>query len=211
MPYFHNDKINLLLIHIPKTGGSSLTCYFSNKYNIFLYDRRLMYRFDKKHMIELDINSSLQHMTYTEIMKRKLFFNINENNLEIITVVRNPYTRIISDLFHYQKINKNTNPIKVYEIIQKYLYDTTLDDHNIPQHLFITNDNKELISNIKILKQETLNEDMINLGYTDFNNTDNANKIKCDYYHYLNSDSIALINTFYDYDFKLFNYDKIIC
>jgi argininosuccinate lyase len=34
MPYFNNGIVNILLIHIPKTGGSSVTTYFANKYNI---------------------------------------------------------------------------------------------------------------------------------------------------------------------------------
>ena len=34
MPYFHNTDINILLIHIPKTGGTSLEHYFSSKYDI---------------------------------------------------------------------------------------------------------------------------------------------------------------------------------
>ena len=34
MPYFLNENINLLFIHIPKTGGSSLERYFSEHFNI---------------------------------------------------------------------------------------------------------------------------------------------------------------------------------
>jgi hypothetical protein len=34
MPYFQNKNVNILFIHIPKTGGSSLELYFSNKYKI---------------------------------------------------------------------------------------------------------------------------------------------------------------------------------
>ena len=53
---------------------------------------------------------------------------------------------------------------------------------------------------------------MINLDveYTDFNLKVNNNIHNVVYYNYLNNNSIQLINDFYDYDFKLFNYDKII-
>lgn len=83
-----------------------------------------------------------------------------------------------------------------------------MDNHNIPQHVFITNDNKELIPNIHILHTKTLTTEMHELGYTDFNNHEHANTEKVDYYDYLNNDSIKLINDFYDDDFRLFNYTK---
>jgi hypothetical protein len=69
---------------------------------------------------------------------------------------------------------------------------------------FITNDNKEIIQNIHILKTESLTNDMNNLGYTDFNICIqvNNNKIK--------NKSIDIINKYYHLDFILFNYDKII-
>ena len=43
MPYFSNDIVNLLLIHIPKTGGSSLENYFSDLYNIPLDNNSMLY------------------------------------------------------------------------------------------------------------------------------------------------------------------------
>lgn len=36
MPYFKNDNVNVLFIHIPKTGGTSIENYFSSKFNIKL-------------------------------------------------------------------------------------------------------------------------------------------------------------------------------
>ena len=41
MPYFKNDNINILFIHIPKTGGSSLENYFSSKFGIELNKKSL--------------------------------------------------------------------------------------------------------------------------------------------------------------------------
>lgn len=36
MPYFKNNDVNILLIHIPKTDGTSLERYFKTKFNISL-------------------------------------------------------------------------------------------------------------------------------------------------------------------------------
>ena len=147
------------------------------------------------------------HFTNKNILKYKDYFNINYDNINIITIVRNPYERIISDLFYFNKIGIDTSKDKVFTIMKNYLSET-LDNHNIPQYIFITNDNKKLVPNIKLLHTETLKNDMMQLGYEDFNIKDLCNNNKVNYYDYLNNDSIHLINNFYDYDFKLFKYKK---
>ena len=102
MPYFNNnDDINVLFIHIPKTGGSSIEEYLSYKYKIKL-DNSSLYLFtqDKRLLNEnMKINSSLQHLTYNQIVENRKVLNIHFDNIKIITIVRNPYERIISDLF----------------------------------------------------------------------------------------------------------------
>ena len=50
MPYFYNKDINILLIHIPKTGGTSLEFYFQEKYLITLNEKSL-YGFNSIHCI----------------------------------------------------------------------------------------------------------------------------------------------------------------
>jgi hypothetical protein len=213
MPYYKNNLVNLLFIHIPKTGGSSLELYFSKKYKIRLNNKSLYLCLNKNIKIEnnIRINTTLQHMTYQTICKYNYFFNIKFNNLKIISIVRNPYERSISDLFFLKKITINTTPDEIFEILQKYILATNLDNHNIPQYMFITNENKELLNNIHILHTENLVSDMHQLGYTDFNMYENVNSVKINYYNYLNDKSIKLINEFYDYDFTLFNYVKINC
>jgi len=80
-----------------------------------------------------------------------------------------------------------------------------LDNHNKPQYKFITDKNFKLFENIKIFKTETLNED--NQKLNDYLGTKiNMNNVNKDYSRYLNKDSIDLINYYYKYDFKLFNY-----
>jgi hypothetical protein len=213
MPYFKNNDENILFIHIPKTGGTSLESYFSSKLNIELNNESLFLSIDKKIKLKnnMIINSSLQHLTYKNIVEYNKVFNIDFNNIKIITIVRKPYERIISDLFYYNKINQNSNKINVYLIIKKYILSNNYDNHNIPQYMFITDDNKNLIPNINILHTETLKNDMIMLGYKDFNvfNNQNINKKNINYYDYLNNESIMIINDFYDLDFKIFNYPKI--
>ena len=97
MPYFKNNNLNLLFIHIPKTGGTSLEKYLSQKHNIPL-DSKSLYS-DLKN----GYNSvSLQHQTYHSLLKKKTQFGIDFNNIKIISIVRNPYERIVSDLFFYK-------------------------------------------------------------------------------------------------------------
>jgi len=213
MPYFKNNDVNILFIHIPKTGGSSVDYYFSSKFNIPLNNNSLFDFIDNKTKTNKNIiiNSSLQHITYKQIIQYNKVFNIDFNNIKIITICRNPYERIISDLFWHKKININTSKNEVFNIINEYLVSDKYDNHNIPQHIFITDNNKKIIDNIHILHTETLTNDMKCLGYDDFNNFINNNPEKINYFNYLNNDSIRVINDFYHYDFVLFNYNKILC
>jgi len=210
MPYFRNDDINVLFIHIPKTGGTSLEEYFIKKYNMKLNNNSLYGPMNIKRQEKYNINlqSSLQHIIYSDVIKYNYFFEIDMNNIMIISIVRNPYNRIMSDLFFFNKINIRSTKSEIFSAIQKYLTEHN-DNHVSPQYMFITDENKKIFDNIKILHTETLTTDMHNLGFTDFNVKTNCNKIKIDYYSLLNNDSIELINNYYDDDFKIFNYEKI--
>ena len=211
MPYFKNDDVNILLIHIPKTGGTSLERYFSDKFSIPLNINSLYTLTRNKTLLNenIIINSSLQHITYNQMVKYNKVFNIDFNNIKIITVVRNPYERIISDLFFFKKIKVTSSKEEVFNIIKEYLLSKCYDNHNIPQHYFLKDDTEKQITNIHILRTENLTNDMKNLGYNNFNKVCNKNPNKINYYDYLNKKSIKTINKFYDLDFILFNYDKI--
>jgi hypothetical protein len=211
MPYFKNNDVNILFIHIPKTGGSSVENYFYTKFSM-QQDNKSLYGFidpELKLNENMIINSSLQHITYDQMIEYNNVFNIDLNNIKIITIVRNPYERIISDLFFYGKINVNTSKEDVFDMLQDYLVSTDYDNHNLPQHYFITTNNKTIIPNIHILHTETLTNDMKDLGYEDFDLLLNVNKFNVDYYDYLNNKSIEVINAFFHFDFILFGYVKI--
>jgi hypothetical protein len=208
MPYFKNNKINVLFIHIPKTGGSSLEKYFSVKYNIPLNLKSLMSTENIKSFIDKpEITCSLQHLTYNTIIKYKDFFKIDTNNIKILTIVRNPYNKVMSDLFYLKKINIESTKEEVYDKIKEYLNEKH-DNHVIPQYTFITDENEKLIENIQILHTESLKCDMIGLGYKDFNIKMNMNPNNVNYEDYLNEASINLINEIYSKDFEILNYEK---
>jgi hypothetical protein len=210
MPYFKNSEINLLLIHIPKTGGTSLEKYFSKKYNIDLNEKSLYGKLPFCMKNKICIMSHLQHLLYRTIMKYKNEFKINLKDLKIIASVRNPYHRLVSDLFYYKLINEKTNKKEVYKVILKYLYFPKFDNHNIPQYLFLLNEHGEINEDITIFKTETLKNDMINYGFEDFNLNENKNKnTKINYMDYLNDDSIFLINNHFHKDFQYFDYDML--
>ena len=211
MPYFKNNDINVLFIHIPKTGGTSVELYFSLKFNIPLNNKSLYLYIEDELLLNknIRINSSLQHITYNQIVEYSEIFNINFDNIKYFAIVRNPYERFIRDLFFHKLIKIDTSKEEVFNLINEYVVSEKYDNHNIPQYKFITNDKEEIIKNIHILKTESLTNDMHNLGYNDFNIFENVNPNKLNYYNYLNNETIEFINNFYHLDFILFNYDKI--
>lgn len=211
MPYFKNDEINILFIHIPKTGGTSVNRYLSNKYSIPLTNQSLFIPMKKNDLLPRPYNNkSLQHQPLKIIKKYKDILRVNFNNITIFATVRNPYERIVSDLFHFSLINRHSNGNQVCNVIKRYIRADIFDNHNLPQHKFIEDEDGNIDDKIIIMKNESLGEDMIKNGYTDFNRKDNLNKTgKINHMDYLNKESIKIINEYYNKDFELFGYEKV--
>ena len=202
MPYYKD--INTLFIHIPKTGGTSVEKYLQTKSSQTLYSGPTNDLMPEYHLQQI----SLQHQYFCNIWRYRHILGVDFNNIKIITIVRNPYDRIISDLFHFDLIKKDTTPEKVYNVIQSYLKRTDLDNHNVPQYKFICDMKGNLYKNIpqmKIFKTETLTKELHNYGFTDYKGKSRSNN----YMNYLNKDSISLINKFYQVDFLIFGYTMI--
>ena len=202
MPYYKD--INTLFIHIPKTGGTSLENYLQTKSSQTLYSgptNNIMPECNLQHI-------SLQHQYFCNIWRYRNILGVDFNNIKTITIVRNPYDRIISDLLYFDLIKKDTAPEKVYNAIQNYLKRTDLDNHNVPQYKFIRDVKGNLYKNmiqIKIFKTEKLTKELHEYGFTDYKGKSGANN----YMNYLNKDSISLINKFYQVDFLIFGYTMI--
>jgi hypothetical protein len=285
MPYYSTNKI--LLVHIPKTGGTSVEKYFSKKFNLpntpsqlyfSYYDNTIQdeitkyrkawkrqlyikkkhegntsrsfqrvssftsvssledtsredipeFKIFKKVRLSKELHHSLQHLTWSEMREHKdiLWDDTNDhviisdnpydrNEYEIMTIVRNPYDRIISELLFRNMLTMNTinSPKIVYTKLKKYLenHDEVFDNHKLPQYLFLINDMGNIIENVTILHTETLTEDMERMGYIDFNRFDQVSKCRTisgitKYSNYLNREAVELINAYYKRDFELFGY-----
>ena len=207
MPYFHNKDVNLLFIHIPKTGGSSLETYFSKKFNMPLNDSTLF------NTVKRFKGVSFQHQTYQSLITYPQIFKIDNshNNLKILSVVRCPYHRLISDLFFFKYITANSSQAFVFKVLATKYFNTfgANDNHKKPQYLFLLDKEGKILKNITILRMETLNADMAKIGYTDFNIKAQSSNVKRDYMSFLNADSIKIINTVYKQDFELFGYPMV--
>jgi len=177
----------------------------------------------KKLMLIKHKGYSLHHFTWNDIRTQKniLFgekiaklVDEKNNDMTFIASVRNPYDRIISELFFLKKINKTFNQKSVFQVIKQFLNDKNhYDNHKTPQYKFVINEKGELIKNLKIVKTESLDSDMEKLGYKSFTNARcknvNTKYNKSKYSNLLNRESIELINNYYEKDFEYFNYSKL--
>lgn len=211
MPYFRNNKLNILYLHIPKTGGSTIEKYLSKLFRTNINTSNLFSKKVKK--FRNFFYGSPQHQRLCTLLKYRRKFNIRLKNLFIFASIRNPYTRAISDLFFLKLINKNSSKEFVYNTLKMFVHaKKKFDNHNLPQYLYFTNNRGKFNTNIRIVRNETLNRDMTKLGFKEFNKTQIEKKGRISskkYFNYLNKDSINLINKVYHKDFITFNYKKI--
>ncbi len=207
MPYYKD--INILFIHIPKTGGTTIESEINKKFAQTLYSK------NTNNLLPIPFNKkSLQHQFISTIIKYRNLLNVNFHNIKIFTIVRNPYYKVISDLFWFKLINKDSTPEEVFNIIKnKYLFNDQLDNHNVPQWQFITDENFNIYKQIKIFYTEKLDESNQELNkFLGLNIDTNKKKMigseQNNYDKYLNSDSKNLIYYYYIKDFEIFNYAK---
>ena len=187
--------------------------------------------------VSRDVKHSLHHLTWVELKKYQDMFWKSADNKEdlfgeklidyrairVFTVVRNPYDRILSELFFLDWITPSFTPNQVHVKLRQFLLNpSTFDNHKLPQYLFVTEEDGTLIRGLLILRTETLTKDMRAHGFSDFNVKQNTlhhvialpdttigtqqTQPPCKYIKYLNRASIQMINRYYREDFELFGY-----
>jgi hypothetical protein len=212
MPFFKDA--NLLYLHVPKIGGMSIEEYFFTKYNIEKNEKSIYgWYLDKSKHIRVPKERSLQHFTFNEIIDHNSYFNLDlSQRPTIIMSVRNPYDRIISEMFWNKRIHIQSTPDEVADAIYHFLFiDTEIrDNHKIPQYQFGIDKHGDFLKNIQIIHTESLETDMHDLQYNDFNIHKNVCKSgnNIDYKKYLNHRSLKIIQEYYAKDFEMFGYSK---
>jgi hypothetical protein len=229
MPYF--PFVDLLYIHVPKTGGSSIEEYFytkGKKYKI-KRDERTLYggffnTFEKK---TVPNQRSLQHFTYREMLENAQLFErtLNKRNgyikiiparivlqtlqfKQVIVSVRNPFDRCLSEMCYRKRINVTFSKEDIEKEIAVFLAEpgNGMDNHKLPQYQFILDAAGVPIQNIHIVKTETLISDMQTLGFKDFHLHENKSDRPINYRELLTENAAKLIAEYYATDFSYFGY-----
>lgn len=237
MPYLNytipntTKKQPMLFIHIPKTGGD----FVERNLSLCVRGEQNLFRFSNKSEV------SLHHLTFDTIRNQFLndIYDGKMEDLFVFTVVRNPYHRILSEMYMHKLINKNSTTDEVFFVIQnlfnayngkpckiklfvpkpglkKYTNSHEIHDNHIkPQYKFVSEPDGTLCKNICILHTETLTDDIKNLSFRGERLTEHLNitgirhSLANRHMQQLSSESIKLINEFYEKDFESFGYEMI--
>ena len=188
MPLFTRGDQNILFVHIPKTGGTTVEDYFRDL-SMFDQDARHLYtpwNVFVKNSLQNKCRVSLQHLTVKEM--QSIFPEEFIHSLtHVFTITRNPYDRLISEYWYLKKkVFRTSKDYKIWGVdpnkIQNALQDmdsfvdfmyreyskdpTFLDNHFRPQVDFIQDLPSHLAPLLMVfefddLKNETMIPDLI--------------------------------------------------
>lgn len=177
-----HKKKDLLFIHIPKTGGTSIL----DKIDQSMWKKTMFYGHDPLFCIEK---------------------NNDIKNVFSFCVVRNPYERTFSYYNHFKKINNlNCSFLQFLNIIKIKKFFPNTPMIVFPQSFYVYDLNGS-ISIDKIYKYEKFYEIENDLGLK-FKILNKGNYLKKDYKKaYENKDCVNLVQHLFSVDFINFNYN----
>lgn len=218
----HDKK--LIFIHIPKTGGKSITQALQR------YSGRVVVGESKDYEDQAskdllignyDLSSpgpqALHHLTLSELVKYKYITKDQLKEYTIFSVVRNPYDRFLS-AYNYHEMYKHFNIDNAIKYITSHVYEknmSRLDNlrHFIPQSDFLIYKGKmypKFIFRFEtdlqyqcpkfIQKKLEYKQNDFFLGH--------VNETRYETHEHSKA-LINFVNDFYDRDFCYFNYNKI--
>ena len=198
---YENFKNNntLFFIHIPKNAGTSIEDV-AKKHNI-----------NWGRFYSFNINDKYKKCSKWHIPPK--YYENDYKNKKLFCIVRNPYTRIVSEFkySHQGEQNKENLNKWIKSLPHEFNNNKFLNDcHLLPQTEFIKNKDDSINKEIEILRFENLNIDFKNLlnkyNYKDMKLPMN-NKSKVNLTHRdLNNESKNIIKKIYKTDFETFDY-----
>lgn len=218
MPISHKHKI--IFIHIPKCAGSSIESILDIKGVNDFYTKGMNYYREQiipKDKFSLDdykicLSKNMQHYTFLELSK--ILDNEILKTYKIITVVRNPFDRLVSEYNFIMNSKLKDKPTFKELILYKLNLDpltrnTCFDGHLETQTSYLINEQNNFNNINKIYKFENLQECLKEINQMTGNNSYphllSSLRTK-PFMEYYDDQLKQIVYNFYKQDFINFNY-----
>lgn len=200
-------KNKFVYLHITKTGGSSV----EKALKTVLSSDTLIFQANKWRYNNFVFDRPLNHLKWCQIKKTGVIDSIKD--FYIFTIVRNPWSRVISECFcpHIQFLYKDCKTVKdrIIKICQ-LPDDKGYAGHGATQYSSI----EGVFEHCSIYKFEQLQEafdaicDNIGIHGVELKHTNkNINKKANDYRQYYDEETIQMVRDKYSLDIEMFGYN----